>query len=259
MDEKTVRSLNAINRSFYDDFASAFSETRRDPWPGWERLPGLLGRHGPGPVRILDLGCGNGRLGAYLADALPESRSALDFTGIDASAALLDEVHARRLPIGNVRTECIDLVSTPIAAHLGKRRFALIALFGLIHHLPSERRRRELLASLARHLEPGGILAFAVWRFEAFERFRTKVRPWREFNAGSPDPIDEGQLEPGDHLLPWGAEGSAVRYCHFVDDAEAERLVQATNLQIADRYVADGREGSLNRYFLLRMAGGSSR
>lgn len=257
MDEKTIHALNAINHSFYDEFASAFSETRRDPWPGWENLLPLLQGRPEGPIRILDLGCGNGRLGAYLSDAMPERRSTLHYTGIDTSPGLLGEVRSRNLPIAGVQTECFDLVTAPVASHLGTRRFALIALFGLIHHLPSEARRAGLLRLLASHLEPDGILAFACWRFEAFERFRAKVRPWSEFNARSPDAIDEGQLEPGDHLLPWG-DGSGVRYCHFVDDSEAERLVQATNLEVARCYGADGREGGLNRYFLLRMGGGSA-
>lgn len=259
MDEKTVHALNAINRSFYDEFASAFSDTRRDPWPGWERLPPLLRRQPEGALHVLDVGCGNGRFGAYLAESLPERRNEIHYTGVDASAALLETVRARRLPFASARTECFDLVTTPISSRLGEQHFSLVAVFGLIHHLPSERRRIELLRSLASHLEKGGLLAFAVWRFEAFERFRAKLRPWSRFDAGSRNPIDESQLEPGDHLLPWGQHGSAVRYCHFVDDAEAERLVQATGLDVAQCYVADGRERCLNRYFLLRSRGGASR
>jgi len=258
MDEKTVHSLNEINRSFYDEFASAFSETRRDPWPGWERLPPLLRDRPEGPIRILDVGCGNGRLGAYLSDALPERCGSLHYTGLDSSPALLEDARSRNLPIASVETESFDLVTAPIGAQLGSRRFSLIALFGLIHHLPSERRRADLLRTLASYLEEGGWLVFACWQFEAFERFRSKVRPWSEFNARSADPIDEGQLEAGDHLLPWGPDGKVVRYCHFVDDAEAERLVGATKLDVAHCYAADGREGRLNRYFLLRMRGGRS-
>jgi len=166
-------------------------------------------------------------------------------------------VRARTLPCAAVETLSRDVLAGDLADALADRRFSLIALFGLIHHIPGEAHRRALLRTLAGCLEPGGWLVFAVWRFEAFERFRRKVRPWPAYNATAQEPIDEAQLEPGDHLLPWGPEGTALRYCHFVDAAESERLVAATGLAVVDRYAADGREGDLNRYFLLRMGGGS--
>ena len=258
MDEKTIRALNAINRSFYRDAAAEFSATRRDPWPGWERLPPLIEEHLPGrDLRVLDVGCGNGRFAAFLAGALPAACASLRYCGIDASPPLLEAVRARHLPFAEVETRLADVVETPIEEPLGARGFSLIAVFGVLHHVASERRRRRLLQSLAGCLEPGGLLALAIWRFEAFERFRGKLRPWEEWNATAPEPIDLAQLEAGDRLLPWGEDGSKVRYCHFADDEETGRLVQATPLSVAATYTSDGREGNLNRYFVLRVRDGS--
>jgi len=256
MDEKTVRALNAINRSFYGEMAEAFSVTRRAPWPGWTRLPPLLRTHHPdGELAVLDVGCGNGRFGAYLADALPLARTRLHYHGLDSSEALLATLRARALPCAKVETIRSDLIETPIEETLGPRSFALVAAFGFLHHVPAERNRTELLRALAAKLAPGGLLAFAVWRFEAFERFRVRERPWAEHNSRSDEPILEDQLEAGDRLLPWGEDGRAVRYCHFADDAEVERWLAELPLDIVARYDADGREGSLNRYFVLRMKG----
>jgi SAM-dependent methyltransferase len=258
MDEKTVRALNAINRCFYRDAAAEFSATRRDPWPGWERLPPLIREHLPGrDLRVLDVGCGNGRFGAFLARALPATRSSLRYCGIDASAPLLSELRARRLPFAEVEARLADVVETPIEEALGARRFSLIAVFGVLHHVASERRRRRLLRSLAGRLEPGGLLALAIWRFEASRRFRGRSRRWEEFNATASESIDLTQLEPGDCLLPWGEGGSDVRYCHFADEEEAGRLVRAASLGVVANYTADGREQNLNRYFVLRMGEGS--
>jgi SAM-dependent methyltransferase len=258
MDEKTIRALNAINRSFYGDAADEFSATRRDPWPGWQRLPPLIAEHLPDrELRVLDVGCGNGRFAAFLAEALPQRCTSLRYRGIDASAPLLEAARARRLPFAEAETRVVDIVEAPIESLAGAHAFSLIALFGVLHHVPSERRRRRLLQSLAGHLEAGGLLALAIWRFEAFERFHTRLRPWEEFNAVAREPIDLSQLETGDHLLPWGEGGRALRYCHFVDEAEAQRLVEAAPLSVVATYSADGREGSLNRYFILRMREGS--
>lgn len=253
MDEKTIRALNAINRSFYREAAAAFSATRRDPWPGWERLPPLIEAHlSERDLQVLDVGCGNGRFAAFLAAALPERCASLRYCGIDASGPLLEAVRARDLPFAEVETRPADVVETPIEDLLGARRFSLIAVFGVLHHVASERRRRRLLQSLAARLEAGGLLALAFWRFEASERFRRKQRPWEEFNTAAREPIDVAELEAGDRLLPWGENGRAVRYCHFADEEETGRLVQATSLCVAATYTADGREGNLNRYFILQ-------
>jgi SAM-dependent methyltransferase len=179
----------------------------------------------------------------------------LHYHGLDASESLLATLRARALPFARVETTCSDLIETPISEILEPRSFSLVAAFGLLHHVPAERNRRALLRALAASLAPGGLLAFAVWRFEAFERFRARARPWAEHNAHAENPIPEDQLEHGDSLMPWGEDGRAVRYCHFANDAEVERWLASLPLDAVARYDADGREGRLNRYFVLRMKG----
>ena len=110
--------------------------------------------------------------------------------------------------------------------------------------MPSFARRRELLSALGERLEPGGRLAVSVWRFGAFERFRGKQVPFEP-------PIETADLEPGDVLLSFGKEPGAVRYCHFLDEEEIDRLLAATALPCLDRFSADGREGALNEYLVL--------
>ena len=257
MDEKTARALGAINRDFYRDSAAAFSETRRDSWPGWEPLPGWIeDRLADRALRVLDVGCGNGRFGAFLAHALPEHAADIDYCGLDSSAPLLDSVRARRLPVAATEILLGDVIETPLESLLADRAFSLIAVFGLLHHIPGERKRAALLRSLARRLEPGGLLALAFWRFDDFERFRVRRKAFEAWNRDAPEAIDLSQLEPGDRLLRWGEGSGVVRYCHHVDDAEAERLLDAAGLERLACYDADGREGGLNRYFVLVAGGG---
>jgi len=257
MDEKTVRTLNAINRSFYRDCAAEFSATRQEAWPGWHRIARLL-REMPvdRDIHVLDVGCGNGRFAEFLALALPERRSSTHYLGIDASAPLLAAVRARTLPLAEVATLQADLVGARVAEQLAQRRFSLIAVFGVLHHIPGHGNRRALLESLARHLEPGGLMALAFWRLAESPRLRGKLRPWAEWNTSAEEPIDESRLEAGDQLLAWGPGGQAVRYCHFADEDETRRLVAATSLQTVATYTDDGRERDLNRYFVLQMRGG---
>jgi SAM-dependent methyltransferase len=252
MDEKTCRILNAINRRFYRDSADAFSQTRQDPWPGWRRIPPLLETHLAGrDLRTLDLGCGNGRFGAFLADALPARCASLRYLGVDASEPLLTALRARRLPFFEVATHCLDVVETP-AADVAQGPFSLIALIGLLHHVPGRQRRLALVRALADQLEPGGLLALAFWRFGEFERFRARRVPWSAYNERAENPVDVAHLEDGDQLLAWGAEGHSVRYCHYADERETDELVAAVPLELIARYSDDGRDRNLNRYFILR-------
>ena len=78
MEDSTADRLLQLNREFYDSFAEAFRDSRAKTEPGFERI---LQRVRPG-ARVLDLGCGPGRL----ASLLPAGCS---YTGVDYSAERL--------------------------------------------------------------------------------------------------------------------------------------------------------------------------
>ncbi len=259
MDEKTAHALNAINLAFYRESAEEFSATRNAPWPGWDRIDEVLARRERGRLRVLDVGCGNGRFGAFLAArGLGPDR----YTGIDASDPLLEDAR-RRLeaaaaaadrPI-ELELRRVDLAAPCLEAALPVERFGLVAVLGVLHHLPGLARRRALIGALPARLEPGGLLVLAFWRFAAFERFRRRLLPWQEFNRTAAEAIDVARLEPGDHLIRWGVEPGRQRYCHFASDAEIAGLIDPLDLEPVCSYTADGRCGDVNQYALLRAAG----
>jgi len=244
VNDATARALNRINRRFYTEQADAFSATREAPWPGWLRLAEKIDASElPAAPAVLDVGCGNGRFGRFLAGRAP----ALRYTGVDSS----DELLRRAEQAGGLGPEPelqrLDLVEEDLAGWLGERRFDLIALFGVLHHVPGRERREALLRGLLGRLSPGGILALTSWRLAQFERFRERILSWQE----SPVALDEAQLEPGDRLLPWG-HGEGLRYVHFAHEDETAELVASLGATVVDRYEADGREDALNCYFLLQ-------
>jgi len=244
VDDATARALNRINRRFYAEQAGAFSATRERPWHGWLRLRERLLAEDPGEApAVLDVGCGNGRLGRFLAEGLPGLR----YTGVDASEALLERAREAGGLGPAPELHALDLVEDDPSAWLGARRFDLIALFGVLHHVPGAARRRALLASLLAHLAEGGLLALTCWRLAQLERFRSRTRPWPE----CPVPLDPEQLEPGDRLLPWG-RGEGLRYVHFADEQETAALLDALGAKVVESFEADGEGEALNRYFLVR-------
>ncbi len=271
MNDDTARALNALNRAFYAATADDFAETRAPPRPGWGRLRPLLPA---APLRALDVGCGNGRFGVFLAAHLP----AVEYHGIDNSPALLERAGASLAALPNVQAKLavVDVVETiaPLSPDPQRVRlmeespvnranqpasagfpaaaggfeppaaaaYDLVALFGVLHHIPGAARRQALVRALAARVRPGGLLAFACWRFYEYPRFRERIIPF-------PPGLD---VEPGDYLLDWRRGAQAVRYCHYVDDAEQAELIAAAQLTLVESYRADGESGAMNAYVILR-------
>lgn len=249
----TQNALRRLNRRFYDHHADRFDRSRRGrPWPGWTELLDRFPRAATRPSRVLDAGCGNGRFGAFLAEHQPP----VDYFGLDEEPALLEaarEVLAPHAEAGeiDVRLERADLLEDDFAQALGTRRFDLIVLFGVLHHIPGEVVRGRLLAELGRYLARDGRLVVSFWRFDRSPRFERQLLPWEEADPRSLEGIDVGELEPGDHLLSFGGDLRMPRYCHLADDPEIDRLIAASGLRSVGRYAADGPGGSDNDYVLL--------
>jgi len=236
----TIQRLNTINRLFYQTTATEFDATRGKPWPGWETLVPYIQRdHNGETFSVLDVGCGNGRFGAYMADAL---KLEIDYHGLDNNEALLKsaETTLRDAPGLAYTLERRDIVLNP--PEVGE--FDLVAAFGLIHHIPGYANRQTFVRQLAARVRPGGVLAFACWRFYDYDRFRKRLVDWPEDLA----PV----VEKNDYLLDWRRGDVAWRYCHYVDDAEHDTLVSASGLQEIHRYRADGANNRTNQYSLLR-------
>ena len=247
MDRATILALNQINRDFYTQRADEFSATRRRPWRGWLRLLPLIGEKQN--LSVLDVGCGNGRFAVFLSEHLA---SPFSYMGVEFSPTALEHARAKLSDLPTITLKDHD-VMTGIDELTGS--FSLITLFGFLHHVPGFDTRRSLLIELGRLLEPDGILAFSVWQFGRFERFRKRLVPWDTFIASTGVEINPAQLEPGDHILSWGDAEPAYRYCHFTDSDESARLVSSQSLECFEVFNADGRTNDLNQYFLLKRPG----
>lgn len=238
MDDATIQRLNEINRRFYEITADEFDQTRSTPWQGWARLlPHLAGGQGRARLlySVLDVGCGNGRFGLFLAEHL---NSPIHYHGIDSSSALLS--YAKESLAAAPRLTFIleqrDLIESPPETDT----YDLVAAFGLLHHIPGYIQRQTFIRILSQRVKPGGLLAFAAWRFYEHERFRERIVPWGDDLAAA--------VERHDYLLDWRRGETAVRYCHYMDDEEQAALVAASGLELAETYRADG----FNQYSILK-------
>ena len=196
----------------------------------------LVAGLGPGKRRVLDVGCGHGRFAALLHE-----RDIVDaYLGVDASPALLEIARSRDDLPPCAKFGSADVVADPGSIPTGP--FDLIVVFGVLHHVPSEARRIGLVRILTGRLAPGGTLAVAIWRIDGDADHRRV--DWSHLH------IDEDDLEPGDRLQTFDGRLELLRYAHFADDTELDRIAAAPDLPLSDRFEADGGTGVANAYLL---------
>ncbi len=238
MKESVRQRLLDINRTFYEQFGASFSGTRFGAQPGWDRIIHYFPQRGA----VLDLGCGNGRLALYLEQHLQQAR----YVGLDGSEALLRIAREQTAHLAHISTEFfrIDLSSDEWRRASGY--FDVVTALALLHHIPGFEARRAFVQAAGACLKPGGVLILSNWRFVQNERMRRKLLPWAA--AG----LKDADVEPGDYLLDWKKDGGGVRYAHQLDEAEIETLAKAADLSLEEHFLADGREGDLSLYSVLR-------
>lgn len=273
VDEEIVEKLLALNRQFYAAFARPFAASRSPTDPA---LTSIL-PHIPERARVLDVGCGNGRLALLLDCERPGTR----YVGVDALPELIELARAQRDEFGRISAEfhVLDITrpgwsgglfypgdtedtekaaasteKSPVLRETsGEHRvlsisamsFDCVVCLAVLHHIPSFGLRARVLREAAGLLAPGGHLVLSTWQFLDSPRQRRKIVDWSK--AGIP----EQALEPGDYLLDWKRGGQGMRYCHLVDQAEIERLADETGLRVFQTFRAGGREGDLSLFAVL--------
>ena len=244
MDAATQAALRQINRDFYSRSAADFDRTRHPGgWLGWRSVVETAAPPTDRPLRVLDLGCGNGRFALFLErNAELRSHQPFTYVGIDLSSELIDHARTAAADLDHIRFEVDDIEDCT----LDGAAYDLVVLFGVLHHLPGFNSRRHALERAASAIAPGGLLAITCWQFADDPRFESRRLDWSS-EAG----VAPAQLEAGDHLLRWGpADSGARRYCHHTDEPELDRLVAGLPLTKVARYRADGAGGRQNLYWL---------
>ena len=247
MDQKIIQRLLALNRAFYTTFAQSFANSRSIADPA---LACIL-PHIPQRARVLDVGCGNGRLALLLDHKRPDAV----YVGVDAVPELIEIARAQARDLASISAEyCIVDIADPGWGHSAhcppsssslETCFDCIAILAVLHHIPSLDLRTQVLHEAASLLAPDGRLIISTWQFLDSARMRRKIVNWTEVS------IPEESLEPGDHLLDWKREGRGLRYCHMVDKDEVKQLAAATGLRMRESFRAGGREGDLSLFAIL--------
>jgi SAM-dependent methyltransferase len=234
VDQDTVERLLALNRAFYATFARPFADSRSLADPALTAILPYI----PLRARVLDVGCGNGRL-ALLLD---RERPGVLYVGIDVVPELLEMARTRTADLKNITSQfhIVDITQPNWSSVIGSLSIDTVVCLAVLHHLPGFDLRARVLREMAGLLAPDGRVILSTWQFLASPRLRRKIVDWSEVGIASE------ALEPGDYLLDWWRGRRGLRYVHLLDEAEVERLAAASGLRVHETFRAGGREGNLS-------------
>lgn len=209
MDKEYAKRLLDKTRQDYNAIAKDFSSTRRFVWKGMEPLY----NYALSGEKILDLGCGNGRLLQIFKEI------DIDYTGADSSEKLI-EIARKNYP--NAKFEVAD------ALHLSfpNNYFDKIYSVAVLHHIPSKELRLKFLEGVKRILKPDGMLILTVW--DLWQWRKTK----KLFKFALLKLLGRSKLDFKDIFVPW--QKNCQRYVHCFTEKELKALIKKAGFKIKE-------------------------
>ncbi|MDP2690963.1 MAG: class I SAM-dependent methyltransferase [bacterium] len=191
----------------YRQIAASFSQTRSHPWPEFEFFGSLVSEES----KVLDLGCGNGRLYDFLQNKNP------DYTGIDFCPELLEIAH-KRYPKQTFLEQDITELDLP-------NSFDVILCIAAFHHIPSTKLRKKTLKLVLQHLEPDGVFLLSVWNLWQWKYAGCFIRSFFRWI------LSGFRGSPRDLMIPFGPE-KIKRYYYAFLPFEVRSLLSQQSFEI---------------------------
>lgn len=226
MDKDYAKYLLEKTRKDYNLIAEDFSRTRYSIWPELY----ILGKHVKKGEKVLDLGCGNGRLFELFQD------KNIDYIGVDNSEKLI-ELAKKKYPEGKFQVG--DALNLAFANNFFDKVYSVAVL----HHIPSKELKIQFLKSVKRILKPGGVLILTVWKFHQFKEYYLILK-YTLLKL-----IGKSKLDWGDIFKPWGKK--IKRYYHCFSKKELLNLVKEVDFKIKEIGVVKNIKGNRQNIYLI--------
>ncbi|MFH1508897.1 MAG: class I SAM-dependent methyltransferase [bacterium] len=219
MRKKLVKNVLANVNHSYAIIANHFAQTRVKNWP---QVDEMVKKYVHDKMKVLEVGCGAGRLVNSLADISGE----ISYVGLDNN---LEFLKIAKKKFGHKLRGCKITWRQAELFKTGEKDNSVdvVLCIAALHHIPSAKLRKDALAEWQRILKPGGILIMTNWWLlskEAEKRYKLKRQklPNRLFG-----------YDKGDYLIPWkNSEGKIIakRYYHAFTLQKIEGLLKQENL-----------------------------
>lgn len=208
MDKQIATQIIQKTKDDYNRIAAQFDSTRKYNWRDIAAIIDNL--EIPKGSKVLDLGCGNGRLFELLC------RYNVDYTGIDISEELIKAAKKKypqaKFSIGDIT----NLKSS--------KKYDYIFSIAVLHHIPSAALRKKMLSDIKGALKDGGAAIVSAWYFwnqpkyikEIVSQFLKLPITNSQFSNNliikkfignwklASTEVNSGRLEIGNFILPFG-------------------------------------------------------
>lgn len=215
MKPEVAQKIIEQTKKDYDAIASDFDRTRQYLWPGIEAFKKYIK---PGD-KILDTGCGNGRLVKLFSDVN------IDYTGLDNSVELIkrakDNFPAVNFVLG-------DILNLPFS----DSSFDVVFCLGVLHHFPGKEFRQKALKEIRRVLKSNGFLMLSNWHYFSPKMFSRLLKSTLAKISGI------SELDFGDTYIGWG-NTRIKRYVHFFTKFGIKKLLKTLDFKIAKNYISE--------------------
>jgi tRNA (uracil-5-)-methyltransferase TRM9 len=226
MDLEIAKSILEKTKQNYNLIAKEFSASRREIW---EELNFLFANLKEGE-KVLDLGCGNGRWYQVFKE------KKVDYFGVDNSEKLI-EIAKENFP------DAKFFIGDALNLSFPDNFFDKVYSIALLHHIPSENFRVEVLKETKRVLKPGGILILTCWRIHQLGEILSLLK-YTFLKI-----IGKSKLDFRDTFLLWGKK--TLRYYHFFTQRELENLVRKAGFEILESGVTKNKRGNRQNYYII--------
>lgn len=217
-----MRVLNEV-RLMYDSIAEEFDRTRQHSWALFDDFASYLIED----ARVLDVGCGNGRLLKFL-----EGKSWKSYKGIDLSRNLL-ELARKQHKESKVSFREGSITALPVKAGSYDAVFSIAVL----HHVPSRVFQVQALTELERSLDHEGHLFLTVWNMYQVKYVGYFVRSFFRWL------FTFGKYSVKDLWVPWGQ--GEKRYVYAFGMPELRKRLREAGFEVMEsRTVGTGKSGN---------------
>lgn len=217
--KKTRRDFNLI--------APDFSRTRWRMWPEFKNFREYV----EDGDKVLDAGCGNGRLLELLGD------KDIDYVGVDFSENLIKIAQKKHPQYKFLVGDVLDL-------SLEDNSFDVVFSVAVLHHIPSKEFRQKVLEEVRRVLKPQGTLILTVWDVWG------KKKAWLNvLKYGFLKILGKTKLDFLDVLVPWGKK--TLRYYHYFTKTELINLVNKAGFEIEDRGLVQNKKRTRSNIYVV--------
>lgn len=226
MDKQTQKNILNLVKESYRDIAEDFDITRNKRiWPELEKLASMA-KDGD---KVLDVGCGNGRLGKVFEE------KNIKYIGVDNSSKLI-EIAKKNF---ESRPDKYEFSGGDIL-ELGKIpqiNFDFVFSIAVLHHLPGKGLRINALKQLKNKISDNGKIILSVWNMWPQAKFRKLIFKYTALKL-----LGKNKMDFGDIIFEWKnnqGDKLAQRYYHAFTKFGLKQIIKKSGLETEKIYKDD--------------------